>query len=130
METVRRVNPELCYDFLFPKPGETYHSVEYLPNDLVIREMTIMAEVIRSAATSHRKPPAEKEIEPQLFRIVMQLSGTFGNDALLLTAPMQSNVDKARICEMSLVFYQKMLELPDREAAPLVRYLFANSQRD
>lgn len=117
-------NPENCYQ-LFSHP-ETINP-QMLPQALRDREFSTMAEVIRSASMEPINAPSEDDVAIDLTNVLAELYGIYGDGLGVLDKKSISSSEKAKYCDISLSLFRAILRLPDRKAAPLLRYLFSNS---
>lgn len=119
-------DPVLCYEYLFPEAGKPLDVTRYFSQELLEQELSVMAAVIKSAATSARQPPTEQQVQRQLTQAWTRLSTEFGEDVALLEEPEVPAINKKRVCEITYALYSDINSLADHEAMPLLRYMFAN----
>lgn len=120
-------NPDLCYQSLNLE-GETsgLSYRQYLSEEMLDRELAIMAEIITSAAQQRNRPPNEQQVEKELTSVLTDLSQRYGDDLQMLNNLELARANKAKVCEITYDFFQTILLLPDQKAVPLLRYMFAS----
>jgi hypothetical protein len=130
MAALRAADPALCYDYLFPAPGAApFDATKHLSAELMQKELAIMADLVRSASQEKHKPPTSAEIEQPLARVHAALSQRQGEDAARkLAIPNMTQESKDEACGATYHLYEIVLQLPQAESAPLLRYMFANSK--
>ena len=87
-----------------------------------------MGEIIRSAATQKHRPPQEKEIERQRAGVLKSLARRYGDDVQMLVDPELGKTNKAKMCQLTYALYETILELPEQESGPLLRFMFASEK--
>lgn len=126
MVTLYRVDPELCHAYLFPGAGSIPNFAQYFGDELVQRELDVMAVVIRSSATGKTRPPKEAAVEDQLAQIASKLALTHGDVSSYFTNPHAPGVDKKKVCEFGYDFYDHIIQLSPSKAGPLLRYIYSS----
>jgi len=128
MKVLYAADPALCYAYLAQEEQGTRVDVrKYFAEDLVHKEFSVMAEVIRSAAGQPNQPPTEEQIESQLTKLFADLTQRHGDDVLMLANPELGKAHKAELCQLTYDLYQTILRLPPQESAPLLRFMFADA---
>lgn len=120
-----RINPDLCYAYLFPEGSIVRDLGSHFSADLARRELEAMAAVIKSGAAGKARPPNESAVGGHLEQIYSSLGETYGDDLAFLVNPATPGVDKRRVCEMAFDFYDRVTQLPPTQAGPLLRFLMA-----
>ncbi len=62
-----------------------------------------------------------------LNKIMLDLQTTFGGDVALLAQPANPDVDKAKVCEMSLALQEGIANLPKDDAADVLRLMLSQT---
>jgi len=91
-------------------------------------DVEAMEEVIRTAADDPRDAPAAQEVQEDLLVVYQGLREIYGDDIDLLGRPTEPDVDRAKICELSASFYDRVLELPEGSPGRIIRYLFSDNE--
>lgn len=127
MKVLYKSDPALCYEHLNPEEGNSTLNInQYFPKEIRERGLTVMADVIRTAAQHVNRPPDEKTVQKQLTNVIEVLSQRYGDDVQILDNPQLARANKAKSCEITYDLYDTILLLEDQEAGPLLRYMFAD----
>jgi hypothetical protein len=129
MKSLYSNDPTLCYDYLFSEVSPEFDPARYFSPELIKKEYSTMAEVIRSTATKRNRPPKEAQIQDRLEKVIARLTPRYGADVSMLADPQQGKGDKAKMCRLTYDMYNTILSLPERESGPLLRFLFATSEK-
>jgi hypothetical protein len=127
MAALRSMNPDLCYDYLFPAPGAApFDATRYIGNELLRKQLAVMADIVRSAAEERNTPPKPEQVEQQRAAVYRALVQRHGDAAVRKLANSRVAQDgKDEVCRLTYDFYEGILQLPDAGAARLLRYMFA-----
>lgn len=68
----------------------------------------------------------KKTVQTQLTNVFEVLSQRYGDDVEILNNLELARANKAKVCEITYDLYQTILLLPDQEAGPLLRFMFAD----
>ena len=129
MKVLYSVDPALCYDYIYAQGhGAKFDVTKHFSKEQKEKILSVMAEVIRSAAGRTNRPPNEKQIERQLTNVLAFLAERYGDDTQMLADPDLGKANKARMCELTYEFYQTILRLPERESGALLRFMFASGK--
>jgi hypothetical protein len=107
--------------------GQSSAEVQLSP-ELLDREMRVMGQLIRSAATERHGPRPGAVFDAQVERLIGEMTAVWGDDIALLAQIGEPNPsgDPAKICAMLAEMYQRVLELPPAESGQMLRTLFAS----
>lgn len=118
--TVRqlRARPnDACFRYLYPEIAGGADVARELAAEAQARTLTLAAEVIRTSAESPSAPSSPDEAARQLGPIIDAVYAEFGTDTQLLSHADEPGVDRARICDIALSLYERILALPAKDAA-------------
>jgi hypothetical protein len=127
MAALHAISPALCYDYLFPAPGAApFDPTIYIAGELLRKQLSVMADVVRSAAEEKNTPPRSEQVEEQRAAVYHGLVRRHGNAAMwkLANARVAQDGD-GEACRLTYDLYEGILQLRDAEAARLLRYMFA-----
>jgi len=127
MILLQKQGGDICFGLLFPQPGQPTDISPYIPESLRQSDMDGLKAIIETAATAPQPMPSESEITVALVPIIEGMAKQFGEDIAMLQAPFAPGVDKAKVCEMTIYMYSRILALPEHQSGKLLRYLFAHS---
>jgi hypothetical protein len=128
VETLYSVDPALCYDYLFAEESHGFDATKYFSQEMIKKESSIMAEVIRSAAGQRNRPPKEAQIQEQREKVIAVLAQRYGTDVGMLADPKQGKANKAKMCQLTYDLYNAIMRLSERESGPLLRFMFASEK--
>jgi hypothetical protein len=129
MDVLYSVDTVLCYDYICDQERVAKLDVtKYFSKELREKELLVIAEVIRSAATQKHRPPQEKEIERQRAGVLKSLARRYGDDVQMLADPELGKKNKAKMCQLTYELYETILGLPERESGPLLRFMYASEK--
>jgi hypothetical protein len=124
LQEIGRQDPALCVRYA---GGQSSAEVQLSP-ELLDREMRVMGQLIRSAATERHGPRPGAVFDAQVERLIGEMTAVWGDDIALLAQIGEPNPsgDPAKICAMLAEMYQRVLELPPAESGQMLRTLFAS----
>jgi hypothetical protein len=130
MAALRSVNPDLCYEYLFPARGAApFDATKYIGAELLQKQLVVMGDIVRSASEERSTPPKPEQVEQQraaVYRALVQRHGVAAVRKLASSGVAQDGKDE--VCRLTYDFYEGILQLPDAGAARLLRYMFAASK--
>ncbi len=118
---------DLCYRFLFPQQSAPLDGRQYLSKQTREADLAALDQVIRTSAESPQTIPLEVEVMPKLEPIFVELANEYGNDIEMLQNPAAPNVDRAKVCSMSVGLYSRILKLPKNESGKILRFLLSQT---
>jgi hypothetical protein len=127
MAALHAMSPDLCYDYLFPAPGAApFDPTKYIVDELLRKQLSVMADVLRSAAEEKNTPPTSDQVEEQRGAVYRGLVERHGNAAVRKLANARvAQGGHDEVCRLTYDLYEGILQLPDAEAGRLLRYMFA-----
>jgi hypothetical protein len=130
MAALYALSPDLCYDYLFPAPGAApFDRTKYIVDELLQKQLSVMADIVRSAAEQKNTPPRSEQVEQQRAAVYRGLVQRHGDAAVRKLANARVAQDgQDEVCRLTYDLYAGILQLPDAEAARLLRYMFAASK--
>jgi hypothetical protein len=126
LQTLRFADPALCYQFLYPETQETaFDSSKHFTKEMNDTESKVMAEVIRTAATSKAQPVNYEEVTEPLKHVMESLAQRHGDAIRFLTNPKAGKPNVAESCALNLDFLQTVRRLPENDRGAVLRFMFA-----
>ncbi|WFU73830.1 GYF domain-containing protein [Bradyrhizobium sp. CB2312] len=113
---------DACYRFASGQGDQNV--IRLIPKELTERELELDARIISSSRTQYGAPNNDKAWEKIVSRLTSR--GYSAKDLQLLTGTVNA-ADHARYCDLAIVLYQEIGNLPSIEAAALLREFFAPS---
>jgi hypothetical protein len=128
IEELAAKNPELCYQFLFPKKYGAVDVTEHLTPETQREDLAALADVIRTAAEQPQPLPDPAAAETLLKRTLSQFSQEHGEDTLLLKDPFAPGIDQRKACDLIAALYETILKLPEKESSLVLRYMLSTKK--
>jgi hypothetical protein len=125
LEFLYSIDPALCYDYLFA--DNKFDPGTYFSKEMIRKDSSMMAEVIRSGADHRKRPPTKIEVQRQLDDVFAGLTKTHGSDINVLANPTDQKNDKNKVCKKTYYLYQAITRLPERKSGPWLRFIFVNA---
>ncbi|MCU7366201.1 hypothetical protein N5E15_06180 [Pantoea stewartii] len=126
MQTLNKIDPGLCFQFLYPQVKGGINLVETLPARLNQKDADA-TEYLLLNSLGDEQPLDRKQAQHDLKTIVDHLYLKWGNKLQQLNMPADAAVDRSSMCAMSVDLYSAILALPDKQAANLLRRMIALS---
>jgi hypothetical protein len=114
---------DACFRFWFPKVSGPPDIARWLDAGAQERSLGLMGEVIRSAAESPVPQPAAETVQDSLAEVVNGTYQQFGADAQMLAHAEDPRVDRAKVCTITIGFYERVLRLAPPRASALIRVM-------
>ena len=112
-----------CFRFWFPAVAGPPDIASLLDPAAQAHTLSLMGEVIRSAAETPVAVPDTGEVEDDLARIINETYEEFGPDAQMLAHSTDPRIDRAKVCTITLSLYERVLRLPPAQASALIRVM-------
>ncbi|MGK3144551.1 hypothetical protein [Pantoea sp. C2G6] len=126
MQALNRLDPGLCFRYLYPQVSGGVNLLTTLPSSLNRKEMEAMEQLLLNSPPPDQ--PLDKALaQDDLQQIVAQLYQRWGDKLQQLNLPADTAVDRSSLCAMSIDLYSAILALPDKRAANLLRRMIAFS---
>lgn len=125
---LQKTGGELCYSFLFPQRGEAFDMSKYISTSTSQADQKALVEVIKSSSVAPQSTPTERDILPLLQPILIELTGKYADIVSILENAEAPGVDKAKVCGMTIVLYDRILQLPPSQSGKVIRFMFGQNQ--
>jgi hypothetical protein len=116
----------LCYKLLFPQVGGGVDGRKAFSQETQNNDLLALDEVIKTSNTKRAIPP-ESAVMPYLEPVFVSLYSKFGDDVSMIENPTASNVDKRKVCSITMELYSEILQLPPEQAASALRWMFGQT---
>ncbi|MDI6743381.1 MAG: hypothetical protein QMD11_11670 [Smithella sp.] len=113
----------LCYKFLFPQAGDGIDGRQFFSQEIQNKDLQALDEIIKTSNIK-RDRPNENDVMPYLEPIFASLYSKFGDDVTILDNPNAVNIDKEKVCNITMELYSEILKLPPDQAAGTLRWMF------
>ncbi len=112
-----------CFRYLFPQVAGPIDFAKYFDEAAESRSLTLLAEVIRSSAEEPAAAEPPNVAQEKLVPVVQALAEEFGDDAQMLGNVAAPGVDRGKVCAITISLYDRILKLPEADAAMVLRSL-------
>ena len=127
MNELKSQGADLCYRFLFPQQYVPVDGRKYFSKQTQDADLAALAQVIRTSAENPQPIPRDTEVMPKLEQVYLDLAKEYGNDIVMLKNPAEPNVDRTKICTMTMSLYSRILKLPTNESGKILRFMMSQS---
>jgi hypothetical protein len=110
-----------CFRYWFPLvsgPPDIARNVDAASQ---ANTLTLMANVIESAATEPVALPEPDTVKDNLASIINATYEQYGADAQLIAHADDPDVDRAKVCTITISVYERILKLPPADSSALIR---------
>jgi hypothetical protein len=121
LQLLRARAPEDCYRYLFPQVAGAPDISRYFDRASQERTLSLMADVIGSAAEKPVPLPDKARVQDLLAPLVNDMYARFGENTALLSHAEEPGVDRKTVCAVSVTLYEKVMSLPPDDAAAVIR---------
>lgn len=121
LQILRAKSPDDCYRYLFPNAAGPPDIAKYFDRASQERTLGLMAEVIRTSAEQPAPAAPPERGQNLLGPIVQSLNAEYGESTQLLSDAEAPNVDRRVVCNISVALYEKVMALPQADAAAVIR---------
>ncbi len=123
MEVLNKQGAGLCYKFLFPAIAGGINPRTSFSAEMQKRDLAALDEIIKTSNTK-QAIPEQSTVLPFLQPVIASLNEKYGDDVSILDNPAAPNVDKDKVCQISIDLYRGVLALPPEQSAPVLRWMF------
>lgn len=123
MDELHKQGNGLCYKLLFPQVGGGINGRKVFLQETQKKDLIALDEIIKTSNTKKSIPP-ESAVIPALEPIFVSLSSKFGEDVSMIENPTAANVDKDKVCNITMDLYKEILALPPKQAVSTLRWMF------
>lgn len=125
MQELKAKGGEICHKVLFEQNTEI-NGLKYFSKATVDADLRAMADIINSKGQYISYALDEDSISRKLEPLFMDLAQEYGPDVMMLQNPNGKDVNKAKLCDMSIKLYSKINRLPLVERSGFLRNMWAN----
>jgi len=126
MMVLRQKDPNLCFKFLFPQVSGGINTDELLPESLLSREKDAMDSFLQHASETVTQQDVSSA-NRDLHTTVRTLYRKWGSDLQTLNTPAEPDINRTKLCDMTLDLYQSVLALPVKRSAAVLRIILSGN---
>jgi hypothetical protein len=112
-----------CFRYLFPHVAGPADFAKHFDDAAEARSLSLLAEVIRTSAEIPTQAVSPDVAQEKLAPVVQALAEEFGDDAQMLGNVAAPGVDRQKVCAITISLYDRILRLPEADAAMVLRSL-------
>jgi hypothetical protein len=112
-----------CFRYLFPHVAGPADFAKHFDDAAEARSLGLLAEVIRTSAETPTEAVPTAVAQEKLAPVVQALAEEFGDDAQMLGNVAAPGVDRQKVCAITISLYDRILRLPEADAALVLRSL-------
>ncbi len=127
MRALQKQGYGLCHRFLYPT-SQPLNLGEYLHKDLISADIEALTKVIQSSYENPLPTPQSSEVKLYLSHVYTQLLQEHGQSLDVLSTPLDSRIDKDKVCEMTIALFDEILKLPAKQSGETLRYIVQSNQ--
>jgi len=112
---------DTCFRYWFPLISGPPDVAKYIEPQAQAHTLELMGEVIRTAAEAPAPLPDPNDVKENLAKVINETYEQFGADAQMIAHADDPNVDRAKICVITMSVYDRILSLPPADSSALIR---------
>jgi hypothetical protein len=112
-----------CFRYLFPHVAGPADIAKHFDEAAQARSLALLAEVIRTSAEIPAEAVPPNVAQEKLVPVVQALAEEFGDDAQMLGNVAAPGVDRGKVCAITISLYDRILRMPEADAAMVLRSL-------
>ncbi len=112
---------DACFRYWFPEVSGPPDVARYIDEKAQAHTLSLMGEVIRSAAVDRAPLPEPDTVKENLANIINATYQQYGSDAQSIGHADDPGVDRAKVCTILNSVYDRILGLPPAEGSALIR---------
>jgi hypothetical protein len=123
LQLLRAKSPDDCYRYLYSDVAGPPDIGKHFDRASQERTLALMAEVIRTSVEQPAPGAPTERAQALLAPIVQAMNAEYGENTQLLSHAKEPGVDRRMVCNVSVALYEKMMALPQADAAAVVRVM-------
>ena len=112
---------DTCFRYWFPLISGPPDVAKYIEPKAQAHTLELMGEVIRTAAEAPVPLPDPETVKDNLAKVINETYEQYGADAQMIAHADDPNVDRAKICIITMSVYDRILALQPADSSALIR---------
>jgi hypothetical protein len=112
---------DTCFRYWFPLVSGPPDIAKYVEPAAQAHTLELMGEVIRSAAEAPAPLPDPETVKDNLAKVINDTYEQYGADAQMIAHADDPNVDRAKVCTITLSVYDRIMALQPADSSALIR---------
>jgi hypothetical protein len=127
MGELRQQGGDLCYRFLYAKPGQGVDLSQYVSANTLEADFAALSQIVRTSVVAPQPVPQQAEVALALKPVFTALEGRYGPDMAMLQNPQAPGADRDKLCSITIDMYTVILQKPTSVSGKLIRYLLGQT---
>jgi hypothetical protein len=112
---------DTCFRYWFPLVSGPPDVARYIEPAAQAHTLELMGEVIRTAAEAPLPLPDPETVKDNLAKVINETYEQYGSDAQMIAHADEPNVDRAKVCTITLSVYDRIMGLQPADSSALIR---------
>jgi len=117
LKLLRAGQKDSCFRYLYPEVAGSADVAREIDANAQARTLALTSEVIRTSAEEPSAAASPEAAAQKLAPVVDAVYAQFGADTQMLAHPREPAVDRRKICDIAISLYERILALPEADAA-------------
>ena len=118
---LQKAPDDTCFRYWFPLVSGPPDIAKYIDPAAQAHTLELMGEVIRSAAESPVPLPEPDAVKDNLAKVINDTYEQYGADAQMIAHADDPQVDRTKVCTITLSVYDRIMALPAADSSALLR---------
>jgi len=118
---LQKAPDDTCFRYWFPLVSGPPDIARYIDPAAQAHTLDLMGEVIRTSAEAPVPLPEADTVKDNLAKVINDTYEQYGSDAQMIAHADDPNVDRAKVCTITLSVYERILALPPADSSALLR---------
>jgi hypothetical protein len=112
---------DTCFRYWFPLVEGPPDIAKYIEPAAQARTLDLMGDVIRTAAENPSPLPDPDAVKDNLAKVINETYEQYGADAQMIAHADDPNVDRAKVCTITMSVYDRIMGLSPADSSALLR---------
>lgn len=113
---------DLCYSFFIPN---SIHWTKYFSKEIQNSDMNALGEVIKASSEDPQPIPQAEDALNMMKPVRAEMAQEYGSDVSMFQNIGGANVDRGKLCAMTISLYSDILKLPSQTSGKIIRYMMS-----
>jgi hypothetical protein len=118
---LQKAPDDTCFRYWFPLISGPPDVAKYIEPEAQAHTLELMGEVIRTAAEAPVPLPEPDAVKDNLAKVINETYEQYGADAQMIAHADDPQVDRAKICTITISVYDRILALQPADSSELIR---------
>jgi hypothetical protein len=118
---LQKAPDDTCFRYWFPLVSGPPDVAKYIEPAAQAHTLNLMGEVIRTAAEAPVPLPDPETVKDNLAKVINETYEQYGSDAQMIAHADDPQVDRAKVCTITLSVYDRIMGLQPADSSALIR---------